>query len=52
MTTPNGYSINSTRSDESEDEEPLIENDAGVFIGVAGVQSIQFRFKIKYYHKE
>ncbi|KAM8767608.1 sialin [Acanthopagrus schlegelii] len=28
MTTPNGYSINSTRSDESEDEEPLIENDA------------------------
>ncbi|XP_073340551.1 sialin [Pagrus major] len=28
MTTPNGYSINATRSDESEDEEPLIENDA------------------------
>ncbi|KAM9339820.1 sialin [Symphorus nematophorus] len=28
MPLPNGYSINSSRSDESEDEEPLIENDA------------------------
>lgn len=30
MPLPNGYSINSNRSDESEDEEPLIENDAAV----------------------
>ena len=36
MQRPNGYSIDSAHSEESEDGEPLIENDAGVFIFIAG----------------
>lgn len=46
MPPPNGYSINSARSNEREDTERLIENNTGVLVFVAHLEGVQLRFKI------